>query len=95
MVAPRLGPPKEVPGPPKRFAQTIGLAVTTAATIAWFGFGAGAVTAGLLVLLLVFALLESVLGFCAGCWMFGALMRAGVIPASTCEACADIWARAR
>ena len=41
VVAPRLGPPKEVPGPPKRFAQAIGLAVTTAATVAWFGFGAG------------------------------------------------------
>src|SRR5436190_1596912 len=27
VVAPRLGPPREVPGPPKRFAQSIGLAV--------------------------------------------------------------------
>ena len=95
VVAPRLGPPTEVPGPPKRFAQAIGLAVTTAATDAWFGFGAGAATAGLLGVLLVFALLESVVGFCAGCWMFRALMRIGVIPASTCAACADIWARAR
>ncbi len=95
VVAPRLGPPKDVPGPPKRFAQAIGLTVTTAATVAWFGFGADAATAGLLVLLLVFALLESVVGFCAGCWVFRALMRVGVIPASTCEACADIWARAR
>jgi len=95
VVAPRLGAPKEVPGPPKRFAQAIGLVVTTAATVAWFVFGSGAVTAGLLGLLLTFALLESVVGFCAGCWLFGALMRAGVIPASTCEACADIWARAR
>jgi hypothetical protein len=93
VVAPRLGPPKEVPGPPKRFAQAIGLAVTTAATVAWFGFGAAAVTTGLLGVLLTFALLESILGFCAGCWVFGALMRAGVIPASTCAACADIWAR--
>ena len=95
VIAPRLGAPKEVPGPPKRFAQTIGLVATTAATVAWFVFGSGAVTAGLLGLLLTFALLESVVGFCAGCWLFGALMRAGVIPASTCEACADIWARAR
>ena len=84
-----------MPGPPKRFAQAIGLAVTTAATVAWFGFGAGAVTAALLGVLLLFALLESVVGLCAGCWLFRALMRAGVIPASTCEACADIWARAR
>ena len=94
VIAPRLGPPKEVPGPPKRFAQSIGLAVTTAAAISWFAFGSAVVAAGLLVVLLVFALLESVIGFCAGCWLFAA-MRAGVIPASTCAACADIWARAR
>src|SRR6476620_5727248 len=52
IVAPRLGPPTEAPGPPKRFAQAIGLAVTTAATVAWFGFGAGPATAALLGLLL-------------------------------------------
>ncbi len=95
VIAPRLGPPREVPGPPKRFAQSIGLTVTTAAVVAWFGFGSAVVTAGLLVLLLVFALLESVVGFCAGCWMFALLIRAGVIPASTCEACADIWSVSR
>lgn len=94
VVAPRLGPPTEVPGPPKRFAQAIGLTVTTAASIAWLGFGTAAVTAGLLILLLAFALLESVAGFCAGCWLFAQLMRAGVIPESTCTACADIWSRA-
>lgn len=93
VIAPRLGAPKEVPGPPKRFAQSIGLVVTSAATIAWFGFGSAGWTAALLALILVFALLESALGFCAGCWLFGQLMRAGVIPASTCEACADIWSR--
>jgi Domain of unknown function (DUF4395) len=95
VVAPRPGAPREVPGPPKRFAQSIGLTVTTLAAIAWLGFGSGVVTAGLLGLLLGFALLESVVGFCAGCWLFAVLMRAGVIPASTCEACADIWVRAR
>ena len=84
LVAPRLGAPKEVPGPPKRFAQSIGLAVTTVAAIAWFGFGSATVAAALLVLLLVFAALESIAGFCAGCWVFAQLMRAGVIPASTC-----------
>ena len=91
--APRLGAPRPTPGPPKRFAQSIGLAVTTVAAIAWFGFGAGAVCAGLLALLLVFATLESVLGFCAGCWVFGLLMRTGVIPESTCEACANLASR--
>lgn len=93
VVAPRLGAPKETPGPPKRFAQAIGLTVTTVAAVAWFGFGAGTVTAVLLGVLLVFATLESVLGFCAGCWLFGLLMRVGLIPESTCEACADIRPR--
>jgi hypothetical protein len=95
VVAPRLGAPNEVPGPPKRFAQSIGLAVTTVAAIVWFGFGSATGAAGLLVLLLVFAALESIAGFCAGCWVFARLMRAGVIPASTCAECADIWARSR
>ncbi|MGH2947858.1 MAG: DUF4395 domain-containing protein, partial [Solirubrobacteraceae bacterium] len=29
VAAPRLGPPKYVPGPPKRFAQGMGAAITT------------------------------------------------------------------
>ena len=33
------------------------------------------------------------LGFCAGCFVFGHLMRLGVIPEETCEACADISRR--
>lgn len=80
VVAPRLGPPVETPGPPKRFAQAIGLTVTTAAAIAWFAAGSATVPAVLLSVLLVFAMLESVAGFCAGCWLFAQLMRAGVIP---------------
>ena len=50
--------------------------------------------AGALVAILVlFATLESVVGFCAGCRLFGLLMRAGVIPEETCEANNNIWAR--
>ena len=93
VVAPRLGPPKLVPGPPKRFAQAIGLTVTTLAAVAALGFGLETLAAGLVVLLLVFATLESVFGICAGCWMFGRLMRLGVIPEEMCEACNDVWAR--
>ena len=33
VVAPRLGAPKLVPGPPKRFAQAIGAVVTVAAVV--------------------------------------------------------------
>lgn len=93
VVAPRLGMPRFVPGPPKRFAQTIGLALTTVAAVAAYGFGAVLLPMLLIAVLLVFALLESVLGFCAGCWMFGHLMRWGVIPADTCEACNDVSKR--
>lgn len=92
VIAPRLGTAVPVPGAPKRFAQSIGLGFTLAATIAWF---AGAHTLGtvLLAVLLVFATLESVFGFCAGCYLFGHLMRWGVIPDDVCEACNNIALR--
>lgn len=92
VVAPRLGAAVLVPGPPKRFAQAIGLTFTVSATIAGFA-GATALFTALLAVLLVFATLESVAGFCAGCWVFGHLMRLGVIPEETCEACNDISLR--
>jgi hypothetical protein len=93
VIAPRLGPARLVPGPPKRFAQGVGLAVTTLAAVLALGFGATTAATALMVVLLCFALLESVVGFCAGCWMFGLLMKTGVIPEDTCEACNNIWTR--
>jgi len=93
VIAPRLGPAKLVAGPPKRFAQGIGLVVSLAA--------AALVTADLPVvgwslagLLVVAATLESVFGFCVGCAIFAGLQRIGVVPASVCEACTDIWSSA-
>jgi len=94
VIAPRLGEPVLVPGPPKRFAQAIGLVLTLVAT----GFlvaGLPLVTTALLGILLVFATLESALGFCAGCYAFGLLMRAGLVPEETCAACNDISLRQR
>lgn len=94
VIAPHLGEPVMVPGPPKRFAQAIGLVLTLVAT----GFlvaGLPAVTTALLAILLVFATLESALGFCAGCYAFGLLMRAGLVPEETCAACNDISLRQR
>ena len=94
VVAPRLGEPKLVAGPPKRFAQTVGLVFTLAAT----GFlvaGLPVVTVGLLAVLLVFAILESVFAFCAGCWVFAQAMKVGLVPEETCAACADISLRQR
>ena len=92
VVAPRLGRRILVPGAPKRFAQAIGLVLTTAATVA-LALGASGVTVALLGVLVVFALLESVVGFCAGCWVFGYLMRWGVVPERVCVECADITSR--
>jgi hypothetical protein len=93
VVAPRLGEPRIVPGPPKRFAQAVGLTLTTVAAVAGLGFGLGAVQDGLVAVLVAFASLESVVGFCAGCWVFGYLIRVGLVPEQTCAACADISLR--
>ncbi len=93
VLAPRLGEPRLVPGPPKRFAQSVGLVVTGSAAVLAVGFGEQRAALALVALILVFALLESALGFCAGCWAFGQLIRLGVIPPEACEACADIRLR--
>jgi hypothetical protein len=92
-VAPRLGPPAYVPGPPKRFAQGIGAAFSTTAAVLALGFGAGTAADVLVALLVVAATLESVFALCLGCQAFTLLMRAGLIPEATCEACADIRSR--
>lgn len=91
-IAPFLGEPKYVPGPPKRFAQGIGAALTTSAAILAV---AGATTAAyvLVALLAIAAGLESIFAICLGCQLFSLLMRAGVIPDRVCEECANIWAR--
>jgi hypothetical protein len=94
VVAPRIhGSPKFVPGPPKRFAQAIGVAFSTTAVILWYGFGLGTATWVVVALLAVAALLESAFGLCLGCIAFGRMMRAGIIPEEVCEACADITRR--
>lgn len=83
---------KLVPGPPKRFAQTIGFVLSTVALVlSLTGFGLAAQIA--IGFLIIAATLESVFGFCLGCTIFGFLQRAGVIPETVCEACNNIWAR--
>lgn len=92
VIAPRLGPAKLVPGPPKRFAQAIGATLSIGAVVA---FLAGVPTLAwiLVALITVAALLESALGFCLGCAIFGRLQAVGLIPASVCEACNDVRLR--
>jgi len=94
VIAPRLGPRRPVPGPPKRFAQGMGAAMSSAALIAWL---AGSIPAAdvLLGLFVVAAGLESIAGYCLGCKLFAGLMRLGVVPEDVCVECADISGRLR
>ena len=94
VVAPRLGAPKTVAGSPKRFAQGIGLAVSSVAMLGWL-VGAPVVAVVAVAMLMVAASLEAGLGFCLGCWMYGHLVRFGVLPESSCIECADISLRRR
>lgn len=84
--------PRPVPGPPKRFAQGIGAALSSSAALLALAFGLSTAAYALLGLLIVAATLESAFGLCLGCKMFGLLMRAGVIPEEVCVRCADISA---
>ena len=94
VIAPRLGPPKHVPGPPKRFAQGMGAIMSTAALVLAFAVSHTAAEV-VLALLIPAASLESILGYCVGCRIFSLLMRVGVIPASVCLECADLSRRLR
>jgi hypothetical protein len=93
VVAPRLGSPRLVAGPPKRFAQAMGVVFSSTAVILWFGFGAGGATWAVVGVLAAGALAESALGLCVGCRVFAGLMRLGIIPDEVCAACADISLR--
>jgi hypothetical protein len=93
VAAPRLGPPKYVPGPPKRFAQGMGATMTVAGAILALGFGQHAIADGLLVAMIVAAGLESFFAICLGCQIFAVLMRVGLIPEEVCAECANIWGR--
>lgn len=84
-------PVKYCPGPPKRFAQGIGLAFASAALVLSL-LGDPDWSMVVIGLLLAAALLESVFGFCLGCKIFGLLMKTGIIPEEVCERCQNIWA---
>lgn len=93
VAAPRLGPPKEVPGPPKRFAQAIGAVMTGAGAVLALGFDATTSATVLTAALVVAAGLEALLALCVGCQVFRLLMRLGVVPDHVCAQCEDIWSR--
>jgi hypothetical protein len=94
VIAPRLGPKRPVPGPPKRFAQAIGAVMSTLALVLAFAVSHPAAD-GVLIAFVPAAALESIFGYCLGCKAFSLLIRAGIVPDSVCEECADISARLR
>ncbi len=90
VVTPRLDiEHRFVPGPPKRFAQGMGLTVSSGAMLAW-ALGVHPITYVLIAGLLVAATLESVFAICLGCIVFNRLMRWGLIPADVCAECTDL-----
>jgi len=95
LIAPRLGEKKPVPGPPKRFAQGMGAVMATVALVLGLILGDHTAANVVLALFVVAAGLESMFAVCLGCHVFALLMRAGIVPASVCEECADVSRRLR
>jgi hypothetical protein len=93
IAAPRLTQwQRSVPGPPKRFAQAMGLTFTGSATIVWLSAGWGDAR-WILIPLIIAAALEGFAGYCLGCTVFGWLIRAGVVPEAVCLECGDLSLR--
>ena len=96
VIRPRVRAAKRpTAGPPKRFAASIGAVLTTAASVLWLTGVAAPVVVAIGVVMVVFPALESLLGFCVGCVLFGGLMKLGLVPEEVCRECADISLRQR
>jgi len=95
LIRPRVkAAPRPTPGPPKRFAAAIGAVFSIAIPVFAYS-GLGIVAWALAAIMVIFPALESLLGICVGCIVFGFLIRAGVIPEKVCVECADISLRRR
>ncbi|MGC8511876.1 MAG: DUF4395 domain-containing protein [Acidimicrobiales bacterium] len=81
------------PGPPKRFAQAIGLAVSLTALVLHYRRGKPGQAKLALGALGVAAGLEAGLGLCLGCKMFALGVKVGLAPQDLCEECSNIWSR--
>ena len=96
LIRPRVKAAKRpTAGPPKRFAASIGAVMTTAASVLWLTGAAAPVVVAIGVVMVIFPALESLLGFCVGCALFGGLMKLGLVPEEVCLECADISLRQR
>jgi hypothetical protein len=78
-----------VAGPPKRFAQFVGLVFSASASVLWL-LDLGSASRVVAAALAAAAFLEAALALCLGCVMFGFLMRLGVIPGRVCEQCNNL-----
>jgi len=93
VITPRLNVQHRfVAGPPKRFAQFVGVLFSATASVLWLldlGTAARIVAA----MLAGAAFLESAFAVCLGCIMFGWLIRWGVVPERICEQCNNLTLR--
>ena len=96
VVTPRLKVQhKFSPGPPKRLAQGMGLAMSAGSLALHYGFKRPRAAKGVLAALITAAGLEAVFGLCLACRLFALGMRSGLVPESVCEECNDIRDRPR
>jgi hypothetical protein len=87
VIVPALGlRGSPVPFPPKRFAASIGFVLSASAFLLGM-FGAGRAFLIPLAMLCLFSALESFLGFCAGCKIYGLLMHWHIVPEHNCPQC--------
>lgn len=93
VVGPKLGEKVYVAGPPKRFAQGLGAAITTGALLLWLAAPSHTPAEIVLALMIPAAGLESIFGLCLGCKIFAVLMRFGLVPPEVCAECVDIRGR--
>ena len=91
IIIPAIGNPnKLVAGPPKRFAQFIGLIFTVTATALFFINNTTSLNTSILLgILVAFASIEAILGFCTGCFVFQYLIKIGLISQTICDKCAE------
>jgi hypothetical protein len=93
VVTPRLHIEQRiVAGPPKRFAQGVGLTFSGLALLAW-GLGATTIALVLIVGLVAAASLEAGFAVCLGCIAYHQLARLGVVSADACVECNDLSRR--
>lgn len=82
-------PGRLVAGSPKRFAQGIGLALSSVALLAQVVGERGLAIVAIGAIAFA-ATLESVLGFCLGCVIYGYGIRLGLLKEKECAECANL-----